>query len=71
MTSVDNFILQAVTDGINYCNRGSWVGMVACIDVMGELVNDRFSCGAWFKDPQYIKARLTANKIYVEIKDLE
>ncbi len=71
MNSVDNFILKAVNDGINYCNRESWVGMGACIDIIEELINDRFQCGAWFKDPQYIKARLTSNQIYVEIKDLE
>ena len=71
MVSVDNFILTAVQDGINYCNRGSWVGMGACVDVIADLVNDRFRCGPWFKNQEYIKARLTSNRIYVEIKDLE
>lgn len=71
MASVDNFMLKAITDGINYCNRNNWVGMGACLDIIGELINDRFSCGAWYKDPEYIKARLTSDQIYVEIKNLE
>lgn len=71
LNAVDNFMLQAINNGINYCNRDSWVGMGACIDVIENLINDRFQCGEWVKDPQYIKARLTADKIYVEIKDLE
>ena len=71
MSAVDNFMLQAIGDGINYCNRGSWVGMSACLDIVEELINDRFTCGAWYKDPKYCECRLTENKIYVEIKNLE
>ena len=71
MQSVDNFILSALKDARNYVNRNSLVGLSACLDVVKTLINDRFQCGAYFKDPKYIQYRLQSNQIYINIKNQE
>lgn len=71
MLSVDNFILLAINNAYNYCNRDNWVGLNASMSIIEELINDRFSCGEWYKNADYIKARSNANIVYVEMKDLE
>lgn len=71
MASVDGFILKALNMGMDHANRASRVGMSACLDVIEQLVNDRFNCGVWYEDPKYVECRLTADNLYVEIKMLE
>lgn len=71
MQIVDNFILTALKDARNYVNRNSLVGISACVDVIKTLIQDRFQCGAYFKDPEYIKFRLQSNQIYINIKNQE
>ena len=71
MQSVDNFILSALKDARNYVNRNSLVGLSACVDIIKTLINDRFQCGAYFKDTDYIKYRLQSNQIYINIKNQE
>ncbi|MBR2903039.1 MAG: hypothetical protein IKC37_00145 [Clostridia bacterium] len=71
MAVVDNFILRAITDGTNYCNRNSWVGLSASLDVLEDLISDRYDCRPYFKDPQYCKCRLMEDSLKVQNKELE
>lgn len=71
LDSVEGFILKAIGDCINYCNRDSYVGVDACLSLINDLKNDRYAPGLEFKDPKYINARLVYNQRYLDIKVME
>lgn len=66
MNSVDNFILASVNDAINYANRGNYIAMGACIDIMDGFINDRFQCGAYYTDAKFCRFKLERNRFYIE-----
>lgn len=66
MASVDNFLLAAANEAVNYANRGNYIAMGSCIDIIDSLVNDRFQCGEYYTDPQFCRFKLERNRFYVE-----
>lgn len=66
LSSVDNFILGSLNEAINYCNRGNYIAMGACIDIVESLIDDRFMAGDYYTDPEFCKFRLRRNQLYVE-----
>lgn len=66
LSSVDNFILGSLNEAINYCNRGNYIAMGACIDIVESLIDDRFMAGDYYADPEFCKFRLRRNQLYVE-----
>lgn len=64
--SVDSFILNAVREAIDYCNRGNYVAMGAVIDNLEGFINDRYRCGDYYTDPKFCKFKLERNRLYVE-----
>ncbi len=66
LSSVDNFILNSLREAVNYCNRGNYIGMGACIDIIEGLIDDRYLCGSYYADPQFCKLKIRRNQLYVE-----
>lgn len=66
LSSVDNFILGSLNEAINYCNRGNYIAMGACIDIVESLIDDRFMAGDYYTNPDFCKFRLQRNKLYIE-----
>lgn len=66
MSSVDNFLLGAINDAINYSNRGNYIAMGACMDIIDGFIDDRFQCGNYYTDPKFCKFKLQRNQLYVE-----
>ena len=65
-SSVDNFIVNSLKEAVNYCNRGNYIAMGACIDIIDGLVDDRYQCGDYYLDPNFIKFKIQRNKYYIE-----
>lgn len=66
LSSVDNFILNSLQEAVNYCNRGNYIGMGACIDIIDGLIDDRYLCGSYYADPRYCKLKIRRNQLYIE-----
>lgn len=69
MSVIDNFLLASLNDAINYCNRGSYVAMGACIDNIENFIDDRFQCGSYYTDPKFCKFKLQRNRLYIEMQN--
>lgn len=66
LESVDGFILAALREATDYCNRGNYVAMGAVIDNLEGFINDRYRCGNYYTDPKFCKFKLERNRLYVE-----
>lgn len=66
---VDNFILDAVNEAINYCNRGNYVAMGACMDNIEGFIEDRFQAGSYYTDKEFCELKLQRNSRYVEMQN--
>lgn len=66
MGVVDNFLLGALNDALNYCNRGNYIALGACLDNIEGFVSDRFQCGSYYTDLQFQKNKLERNRLYIE-----
>ena len=66
MGVVDNFLLGALNDALNYCNRGNYIALGACLDNIDGFVSDRFQCGSYYTDLKFQKFKLERNRLYIE-----
>ena len=71
MGAIDNFILNAIHDGISYANKNSYIGVNTCITFLHKLATDRMQGAPYYKDPEYCRRKLEANRIDIVVKNLE
>ena len=66
MEVVDKFILKSIIDAHNYCNRGNYIALGACLDNFNSFVNDRLECGSYYTDIEFQQHKLERNRLYIE-----
>lgn len=68
LSSVDSLLLKAIDNANSYCRRGNFIAARACMHIIDGYINDRKDCGSYYTDPQYLKAKLESDTMYVEIE---